>query len=128
MKIIINNYRKIFAVQQEFRAVFPDLNLNFLAKPNTKGGAPVNRIVKNSKTIGDCRTIHNSGFITILPDMSVGELKQHFMDVYGLSVEVFVKSGDNNWKESSKSENTLLSEVNDSATYMLEPERMNVKT
>ena len=107
MKIIINNYRKIFAVQKELTDLFPDLKINFLAKPNTKGG---------------------SGFITILPDMSVGELKQHFMDVYGLSVEVFVKSGDNNWKESSKSENTLLSEVNDSATYMLEPERMNVKT
>ena len=128
MKIIINNYRKIFAVQQEFTAVFPDLKINFFAKPNTQGGAPVKKIVKNSKTIGDCRTIHNSGFITILPEMSVGELKQHFSDVYGLSIELFVKSGDNNWKESDQNENTLLGEVNDTATYMMQPERMNVKT
>ena len=128
MKIIINNYRKIFAVQQEFSAVFPDLKINFLAKPNTNGGTPVKKIVKNSKSIGECRTIHSSGFITILPEMTVGELKQHFSDVYGLSIELFVKSGDNNWKESTLSENTLLSELNDTATYMMQPERMDVKT
>lgn len=94
MKLVINNNRKIFAIQEEFNNEFPYLKLEFFGKPNKPGGTPSKKIVKHpGKTLGECRAIHKTGTITITPQMTVGELEQTFADEYGLSVEVFRKSG-----------------------------------
>ena len=94
MKITINDKRKIFAIQKDFNEAFPYLKLEFFAKPHTVGGASPKKLMStNTKTLGECRTIHNTGKITITPEMTVAELEQHFGDVYGLSVQVFRKSG-----------------------------------
>jgi len=95
MKITINDQRKIFAIQKEFNDMFPFLHLEFYSKSNNGGGVPSRKLMKHiSKTIAECRTIHSSGFITIQPQMTVGELEQSFRDIYGLSVQIFHKLGD----------------------------------
>ena len=94
MKITINDNRKIFAIQEEFCKVFPYLKLEFFSKPHSAGGGSSKKSVKhNSKTLGECRTIHNKGNITITPGMTVSGLEQNFEDVYGLGVQIFRKSG-----------------------------------
>lgn len=94
MKITINDKRKIFAIQEEFNNAFPFLKLEFFAKPHTVGGGSAKKLIKhNSKTLGECRTVHNKGQIAITPQMTVAELEQRFSDVYGLGVQVFRKSG-----------------------------------
>lgn len=94
MKITINDKRKIFAIQEEFNQAFPYLKLEFFSKPHTVGGGSAKKLIKHSsKTLGECRTIHNKGRMTISPEMTVAELEQRFGDVYGLGVQVFRKSG-----------------------------------
>jgi hypothetical protein len=112
MKITINDRRKIFAIQEEFNAVFPYLKLEFFAKPHKPGGASAKKFIKySSKTLGECRTIHNKGKITITPTMKVMDLEQNFCDVYGLGVQVFRKSG-KVWLETTVTDGWTLEEQN----------------
>ncbi len=92
MKITINDHRKIFAIQEEFNSLFPNLIIEFHVKASKEGAAPSWHLIKHDKTLGECRTEHNKGTITITPNMLVANLKQDFSDVYGLTVEVFQKS------------------------------------
>ena len=94
MNIIINDHRKIFAIQKEFNAMFPYLKLEYFSKPHKVGAPSSRKIMKHpSNTIGQCRVIHNKGTLTITPNMTVADLEQNFADVYSLSVQVFRKSG-----------------------------------
>ena len=112
MKIVINNNRKIFAIQDEFSKMFPNLEINFHAKPNQHGGAPSKKLVRHSsKTLQECRVISKDGTIDILPSMNVSDLKENFRDVYGLSVEIFRKS-ENDTEESPVDTKLTLEESN----------------
>lgn len=112
MKLIINDNRKIFAIQEEFNKHFPYLKLEFFSKPHKPGGATAKKFVKhNSKTLGECRTIHNTGTITITPNMTVSDLEQSFADVYGLGVQVFRQSG-RVWLETTVTDKWTLEEQN----------------
>ena len=112
MKILINDRRKIFGIKEEFNAVYPFLKLEFFSKPQTKDGPPSSKIVKfSNKTLGECRTEHNTGEITIDKEMTVSELEQRFGDVYGLGVRILRKSG-NVWIETIKTKNWTLEAQN----------------
>jgi hypothetical protein len=92
MKITINDHRKIFAIQEEFNNIFPNLIIEFHAKGSREGSAPSTHLIKHDKTLGECRTEHNKGEITITPNTRVGDLKNDFRDIYGLTAEIFQKS------------------------------------
>src|SRR5688572_7401331 len=112
MKITINDKRKIFAIQEAFTKTFPYLKLEFFAKPHTPGGASPKKFIKHaSKTLGECRTVHNNGTITITGGMTVGELEERFAEVYGLGVQVFRKSG-KLWLETTITDNWSLERQN----------------
>lgn len=112
MLVTINDDRKIYAIQEEFSQAFPYLKIEFFSKPHKLGGASAKKFVKsNSKTLGECRTIHNSGKLTIKPSMTVSDLEQAFQDVYGLSVQVFRKSG-KVWLETTVTDGWTLEEQN----------------
>ena len=112
MKITINDRRKIFAIQKEFGKLFPYLKIEFLAKPHKAGAPSSKKIMKHpSKTLAECRTIHNDGMITITPYMRVIDLEQNFRDVYGLSIQVFRKSG-NAWLETTVTDGWTLEKQN----------------
>ena len=113
MKIIINDRRKIYAIQKEFNNIFPYLKIEFFAKPSKPGAASSKKMMNHSsKQIGECRTVHNNGTITITPNMTVAELEQNFNDVYGLSVEVFRQSG-NAWLETTVTNGWTLQKQNE---------------
>ncbi len=112
MQITINDSRKIFAIQEEFNTMFPYLKLEFFSKPHKPGGAsPKKQILSNSRTLGECRTIHNDGQMTIIPKMTVASLEQNFADVYGLGVQIFRKSG-KAWLETTVTDGWSLDEQN----------------
>lgn len=117
MKIEINNHRKIFAIQKEFSSVFPCLKIEFHEKPNKQGGASSQKLVKSSsKSLSECRNLHNEGFVSINPQMSVGDLKQIFRDNFGLTIEVFQKTT-KVWRQVDVTENVILDELNKEAAY-----------
>lgn len=112
MKITINDKRKIFAIQEEFNNAFPFLKLEFFARPHTVGGGSAKKLIKHhSKTLGECRTVHNKGNMTITPQMTVAELEQRFSDAYGLGVQVFRKSG-KIWLETTVTDSWTLEQQN----------------
>lgn len=112
MKILINDHRKLFAIQKEFGEMFPYLKLEFFGKPHKVGAPSSKKIMKHpSKTIGECRVIHNKGILTITPNMTVADLEQGFSDVYGLSIQVFRKSG-RVWLETTATDGWTLESQN----------------
>lgn len=112
MKILINDRRKIHAIQESFNKEFPYLKLEFFSKSHKPGGASAKKFMKSvSKTLGECRTLHNSGSITIIPQMTVSDLEQRFADTYGLSTQVFRKSG-RVWLETTVTDKWSLEEQN----------------
>jgi hypothetical protein len=112
MKIVINDRRKISAIQIDFNEMFPYLRVEFFSKPHEAGGASSQKIIKHSsKTLGECRTVHKSGTISITPNMTVCNLEQNFRDVYGLSVQVFRRSG-KAWLETTFTDGWTLEEQN----------------
>ena len=112
MKIAINDRRKISAIQNDFNEMFPYLRLEFFSKPHEAGGAsPKKYMTHPSKTLGECRTIHKSGSILITPGMTVCKLEQNFREMYGLSVQVFRKSG-KAWLETTVTDGWTLEEQN----------------
>ena len=112
MKIMINDHRKIFTIQKDFNDMFPYLKIGFFSKPHKAGGGSSKKTMKQpSKTLGQCRVIHNKGTLTITPHMTVADLEQNFNDVYGLSIQVFRRSG-NVWLETTATDNWTLEDQN----------------
>ena len=107
MKIQINDHRKIFAFQEEFNKFFPDLKIEFLGKPSKVGNPPSEKLVKPTKTLGDCRVVHNKGALTLSATSTISDLKQTLADTYGLSA-VFFRRSDDKWIETSGSKSSLL--------------------
>lgn len=111
-KILINDHRKIFAIQEDFHNMFHCLKIEFYSKPSKVGASSSKKIIKHpTKTLGECRVIHNKGTLTITPGMTVAELERNFDDVYGLLVNIFRKSG-NAWLDTSLTGNWTLEQQN----------------
>lgn len=110
--MIINDNSKIGSIQEEFNSMFPYLKLEFFTKSINSSGISTNKMIKNAgRTLGECRTIQNSGVVTITPEMTVADLENNFRSVYGLSVQLFRKSG-KGWLETSFTESWSLEEQN----------------
>lgn len=126
MKITINDHRKIHAIKEEFQEVYPYLKLEFFTRPHKEGApSPKKLMNSDSKTLGECRIQHNKGTLTVSPEMTVGELEAGFRDVYGLSVQVFRKSG-KNWLETTATDGWTLAKQNETALEMEKtPEQFN---
>lgn len=112
MKIIINENKKIAEIQKEFNDTFPYLQIQFFSKPHKPGGSsPKSQMKEPGSLIKDCRMIHKSGIITITPKMSVNELEQNFLKIFGLSIQIFRKSG-KAWLQTNVTDNWTLEEQN----------------
>jgi hypothetical protein len=112
MKININDHRKINAIQAEFSELFPYLKIEFYAKPSKSVVSASGKLVKyGSRTIGECRTIHSKGSLSISAEMSSNDLEDSFRDVFGLKVKLFRKSGDE-WLPVTLTQGWSLSEQN----------------
>lgn len=112
MEININDSRYIHAIQEEFSSAFPFLKLEFFSRPHKSGGASLKKfLTSNGRTLGECRTKHTKGELIIEPDMTVTELEQGFEKKYGLSVQVFRKSG-KVWLETTVTDHWTLEEQN----------------
>ena len=112
MKIQISDQRKIQAIQEEFSGQFPWLKLEFFSRPHKIGApSPKRELVSPLRTLGESRVTHKSGTIIITPSMTVSDLEQAFLEIYGLSVQVFRKSG-KTWLETTVTDNWTLEHQN----------------
>lgn len=112
MTIEISDNREIVTIQKEFSEKFPYLNLVFFSKPHASGmGSSKKIMVSNSHTLKECRRKHNTGNIEITPEMTVNELEGKFWADFGLSIQVFRKSG-SSWLETTATDKWTLEKQN----------------
>jgi hypothetical protein len=112
MEMLINDKITIKELQQQFSSEFPYLKLEFFDIPPTFDGLPKSNMYPNYKPLGHCRKIHNEGSIHITPGLAVQNLEETFWKKFGLSTEVFRKSG-NLWIETTLSDSWTLKRQNE---------------
>ncbi len=117
MKIYLSDHISIHEIQRQFSAEFPYLKIVVKAKPHVLNGSASEKDEKGSSTLGDCRTIHNSGTLTINPEMTVTELEQNFRDVYGLTVQIQRKTKAS-WIETSVTNSWTLQAQNEEGVQL----------
>ena len=112
MEIRIDDTKKLSTIQTEFSETFPYLMLEFFTRPHNIGTpSPKKIMIPIVKTVGQCRSVHTQGKLTIIPSMTVAALEQVFNETYGLSVQVFRKSG-NVWLETTVTDGWTLEKQN----------------
>lgn len=108
----ISDNRTIQSIQMEFTSKFPYLKLEFYRQPHEVGeGSQVKSLVDADKMIGEVRTIHNQGDLSINGHLKVSTLEQNFAEMYGLNVQVFRKSG-TLWLQTTSTDEWTLSDQN----------------
>lgn len=113
MNIRVSDDRKLSAIQADFNALFPFLKVEFFKAPHKIGeGSMKTLLYENSRNVRDCRVRNEDGDMVISADMTVNELEEKFLREFGLSVQVFRKSG-NVWLETSATDNWTLRQQND---------------
>lgn len=102
----------ISAIQKEFNKMFPFLKIEFYEKKHAEGeGSENKKKIDPGKTIGEVRSVDHSGELKILETQKVGEFEKQFAKDYGLSVQVFRKSGDI-WLQTTSTDEWTLKEQN----------------
>jgi hypothetical protein len=114
MLIQIDDNNTFEDIQQRFSSLFPFLKLEFFKKRAQFSGSGAiikEPVTKLNKTLTEFRTLFKEGRITICPEMTVSELEKNFNEVYGLSTQVFRKSG-NVWLVTTVTDKWTLEEQN----------------
>lgn len=110
--MIIHDKRTLREVQQEFNQKFPYLRIKFYAGHHDVGeGSPVQEKLDSSLTIGEARTNHSEGDLSVNPNQKISTLEHNFDEKFGLNAQVFRKSG-NLWLQTSKTDHWTLAEAN----------------
>ncbi len=114
MKTIkITDNKKISFVQEEFNKLFPFLKLEFfIHKHNPRQGSYKKDMLNTDLTLKQCRKNHKEGDIILKENMRVEELEKLFQDAFGLSAQVFRKSG-RSWIETTVTDDWTLKQQND---------------
>ncbi len=113
MVIKISNDRKLSGLQADFNALFPYLKIEFFKTPHKIGEASSkNLIYENSRFVRDCRLQSKEGELKFSEKTTVIELEEQFKNSFGLSAQVFRKSG-NVWLETSATDSWTLRQQND---------------
>jgi hypothetical protein len=112
MTINISEKLQLNDVQKEFNAFFPYLKIEFFKKSHgIDKPSPAQKMLTHSLAINEARTSKEEGYLELWPEMTVAELEQSFWTKYGLSVQVFRKSG-NLWLETTMTDKWTLSQQN----------------
>lgn len=116
MEITIMDGDKLCEVQKEFMQKFPYLKIEFFAFPHfdSEHYLKENMIADTNKIIREIRHIHNIGTISINGHQKVNTLERHFLNNYGINIQVFYKHG-NSWLRTDKAEGLTLAELNNYA-------------
>ncbi len=121
MELLINQSKKLNSIQKEFQKRFPFLKIEFYKQAHSQGkGSPKKNTLDNQQTIADVQKNNLSGTIKLSGLTKVEELETAFAKTFGLSVQVFRKSG-NVWLQTTDTDNWTLAEQNQKAMEMEKP-------
>lgn len=114
MRLLISGDRLIKDLRKDFSLAYPFLQLEFFTNDSArKTRYAANTRVDHEKYLKDAwNQKSQNGSIDIKDSMTVLELENVFIDEFGLSVQVFRKSG-NIWLESTMTDDWTLKQQND---------------
>ena len=99
--IKIIDSKKISSLQEEFHEIFPFLKLEFFHhRHNSFQGSTKKDILNPDLTLKQCRKKKTEGAILLKETMKVNEIENLFQEIFGLSAQVFRKSG-RSWIETT---------------------------
>ncbi len=118
MELRIDSDIKIRDIQKEFNAFYPFLKLEFFKNrhPENKPSPKAEKI-DAGKSIQELTKFYESGRINIDSKRTVAEVENDFWETFGLSAQVFRKSG-NIWIETSLTDNWTLDKQNKEAELL----------
>lgn len=112
MEILISDSRTISEVQRDFSKEFPFLKLEFFDAPHkTEKALPKSKIFTHDKKLAACRKQHINGKLKVEKDEKVSDLENELWKNFGLSAQVFRRSG-NLWIETSLTDSWTLEQQN----------------
>ncbi len=112
MVLHIQPKRLISDLQKEFNEAFSFLKLEFFYNKNlSRSELSSTSIIPHNRKIGDGQTGNSAGEVELAGEMKVGELENIFQQKFGLTAQVFRKSG-NLWLETSMTDNWTLQQQN----------------
>lgn len=110
--MVITDSKTIREVQAEFQQKFPYLRIQFYMNPHKAGeGSQVSEQLPIDKTIGEVRKKHEEGDFKIDETMKVSDFENNIYKKFGLSVQVFRKSG-SIWMQTTSTDDWTLAEQN----------------
>jgi len=110
MQITVHDNTKLQSVQEDFSGAYRYLKLEF---PSLRNASP-ERLKPgglNGSTVSDVSKKTNDRSLTITPTMTIKNLKQQFLECYGLPVNVMRRFG-KTWVETTVTDNWTLEEQN----------------
>ncbi len=112
LELGINQGMRLIDIQKEFNAYYPFLKLEFFRKPHPeKRLSPKAEKINPEERVKKISRIHDHHSINIESSRTVADVEQEFWDSFGLSAQVFRKSG-NLWIETSLTDNWTLDKQN----------------
>ena len=111
--IVVSDEKIISALQQEFQENFPFLRLDFFRLNGSASLSKSGNDIPLNTPFGRYKNLNTSSAgIAVTPEMSVAELVKQFEVQYGLSAQIFRKSG-KAWLETRLTESWTLQEQNE---------------
>ena len=118
MKIHIDDSRTISAIQKEFNDAFTYLKIEFFKKKHGVGEVSSKAdMLPEDATLAKWRTAHTKGDLEVTETMTVQQLETAFQQKFGVSAQVFRKSGDV-WLETTVTDSWTLKEQNEQGEFM----------
>jgi hypothetical protein len=112
MRLTIGGDTRLSSLQSDFNNYFPYLKIEFFKIPHRIGEALAkNLIYDKNKMVRDCRLIKSEGVLEFSNSMTVSDFEDKFQKEFGLSVQVFRRSG-NVWLETSATDSWTLEQQN----------------
>jgi hypothetical protein len=121
MKLSIKDDLKLAALQAEFHNYFQYLKIEFLKRSHKIGEVTAKNLVYDkNKHVRDCRILHVNEDYFFTEKTTVSDFENTLLKVYGLSIQIFRKSG-NVWLETSATDSWTLRQQNDEGAELSAP-------
>jgi hypothetical protein len=112
VKIKITNSKTIAELRSDFNRAFPYLKIEFYSVPyKEKTLLPAAKLIRHDALIAQCRKTGQDGELVLKPDDTVAALEDALWEQFGLSAQVFRKSG-SLWIETSLTDSWTLKQQN----------------
>lgn len=110
--MVIRDDKTLQELKDEFSAKFPFLKIELYEDfHQNREGSPASKQLDSNATVGVVRTIHKEGDISVNGHLKVETFEQKMATDYGLSLQVFRRSGDI-WLQTSTTDHWTLTKQN----------------